>query len=53
MSIRIRIVKVLQGEEKAIADKMKLDPNDLVIVKYFPKLSLEKIEGDPVVPQSL
>jgi hypothetical protein len=50
--IRIRKVKVLQGRAKEEAEKLKLDPNDLVIVttsvNSLPEYRIEKIEGDPV-----
>lgn len=41
----IRKVKVLKGEDKKRAEAMKLNPDDLVIVKDS---GLEKIVGDPV-----
>lgn len=41
----IRKVKVLQGKAKIEAERMKLDPDDLVIVSGS---SIEKIKGDPV-----
>jgi len=44
--IRIRKVKVLQGETKVIAKKMGLSPDDLVIVTS--EYHIEKIIGDPV-----
>lgn len=50
--IRIRKVKVLQGRAKDEAEKKRLAPDDLVIVKTsvnsLPKYEIEKIEGDPV-----
>ena len=42
----IRKVKVLEGEAKVNAVKMKLDPEDLVLVQNDG--SLEVIEGDPI-----
>lgn len=50
--IRIRKVKVLQGRAKDKAEKSRLNPDDLVIVRTFvnslPEYHLEKITGDPV-----
>jgi len=49
---RIRKVKVLQGRAKEVAEKSKLNPNDLVIVTTtvgsLPDYKIEKIDGDPV-----
>jgi len=52
--VRIRKVKILGGRLREQADKMGLQPNDLVIVKteikkgQLPIYSLEKIEGSPI-----
>jgi len=50
--IRIRKVKVLQGRAKDKAEKKRLNPDDLVIVKTsvdsLPEYEIEKIDGDPV-----
>lgn len=43
---RIRKVKVLVGKVKVEAEKLGLNPNDLVIIKNGSLV--EKIEGDPV-----
>ena len=43
--IKIRKVRVLQGEAKTRAKKMGLSPDDLVIVT--PE-HIEKVVGDPV-----
>jgi len=54
MSAEIRIVKVkvLHGRAKEEAEKLGLNPNDLVIlttsVNSLPEYRVEKIEGDPV-----
>lgn len=42
--ICVRKVKALQGEAKELAEKHKLEPNDLVILS----INLEKIHGAPV-----
>lgn len=44
-NIKIRKVKVLQGKAKTNAKKIRLSPNDLVIVT--PEY-IEKIDGDPI-----
>ena len=50
--VRIRKVKILQGEAKQAALDMGCKDDDLVILKTseyhsLPKYEVEKIEGDP------
>jgi len=49
---RIRMVKVLRGRARDEADRMGLEPDDLVIVTAslhpLPEYHVEKVEGDPV-----
>ena len=45
--VRIKKVMMLQGVAKVKAEKMGLDPEDLVIVTTT-DVTLEKIVGDPV-----
>ena len=48
----IRKVKVLRGRARDEADKMGLEPDDLVIITTslhpLPEYHIEKVEGDPV-----
>ena len=50
--MRIRKVKVLQGRAMDEAQKMGLQPDDLVIlttsVNSLPEYHIEKIEGNPI-----
>lgn len=51
--IRIRKVKVLRGRAREEAEKLGLNPNDLVIVttrlvNSVPEYYIEKVDGDPV-----
>ena len=52
IDIRIRKVKVLQGRARSEAEKQRLKPDDLVILKTnvnsLPEYHVEKIKGDPV-----
>lgn len=52
VDIRIRKVKVLQGNAKKEAEKQGLSPNDLVILTTsanpLPEYHIEKVEGDPI-----
>lgn len=54
VDIRIKKVSVLQGRARAEAEKLKLQPDNLVLVKTeirkgsLPQYHVEKIVGDPV-----
>ena len=52
VDMRIKKVKVLQGRAREQAEKMKLAPDDLVVlttsVNSLPEYKIEKIDGDPV-----
>lgn len=53
VDIRIKRVKALGGQVRAIAEKNGLKENDVVLIKStehhsVPEYTVEKIEGDPI-----